>query len=41
MMRQVVTRRRGMKDERHEKIEDIVGDIRAQNQGLPEDSYAL
>ena len=30
-----------MKDERHEKIEDIVGDIRAQNQGLPEDSYAL
>ena len=30
-----------MKDEIHETIEDIVGDIRAQNQGLPEDSYAL
>ena len=30
-----------MKDERHETIEDIVDDIRAQNQGLPEDSYAL
>ena len=24
-----------------ETIEDIVADIRAQNQGLPEDSYAL
>ena len=24
-----------------ERIEDIIGDIRAQNQGLPEDSYAL
>ena len=30
-----------MSDEKHEKIADIVGDIRAQNQGLPEDSYAL
>ena len=30
-----------MSDERHETIEDIVADIRAQNQGLPEDSYAL
>ena len=26
---------------KHETIADIVGDIRAQNQGLPEDSYAL
>lgn len=24
-----------------ETIEDIIGDIRAQNQGLPEDGYAL
>ena len=30
-----------MSKERHETIEDIVDDIRAQNQGLPEDSYAL
>ena len=30
-----------MSDESHETIEDIVDDIRAQNQGLPEDSYAL
>ena len=30
-----------MSDERHETIADIVADIRAQNQGLPEDSYAL
>ena len=30
-----------MSDERHETVEDIVADIRAQNQGLPEDSYAL
>ena len=30
-----------MKDEIHETIADIVADIRAQNQGLPEDSYAL
>ena len=30
-----------MSDERQETIEDIVDDIRAQNQGLPEDSYAL
>ena len=27
--------------EEHETIEDIVADIRAQNQGLPEDDYAL
>ena len=27
--------------EEHETIADIVGDIRAQNQGLPEGSYAL
>ena len=26
---------------KHETIADIVGDIRAQNQGLPEGSYAL
>ena len=26
---------------KQETIEDIVADIRAQNQGLPEDSYAL
>ena len=30
-----------MSDERQETIDDIVADIRAQNQGLPEDSYAL
>lgn len=30
-----------MSNERQETIEDIVDDIRAQNQGLPEDSYAL
>lgn len=30
-----------MSDERQETIEDIVDDIRAQNQGLPEGSYAL
>lgn len=30
-----------MSDERHETIADIVADIRAQNQGLPEDGYAL
>ena len=30
-----------MKDERPETIDDIVADIRAQNQGLPEDRYAL
>lgn len=30
-----------MSDEKQETIEDIVADIRAQNQGLPEDSYAL
>ena len=30
-----------MSDERQETIADIVDDIRAQNQGLPEDSYAL
>ena len=30
-----------MSNERHETIDDIVADIRAQNQGLPEDSYAL
>ena len=30
-----------MSNERQETIEDIVADIRAQNQGLPEDSYAL
>lgn len=27
--------------EENETIEDIVGDIRAQNQGLPEDATAL
>ena len=30
-----------MSEESKETIEDIVADIRAQNQGLPEDSYAL
>ena len=30
-----------MSNEEQETITDIVGDIRAQNQGLPEDSYAL
>ena len=30
-----------MSDEKHETVEDIVADIRAQNQGLPEDGYAL
>ena len=30
-----------MSNEEQETIEDIVADIRAQNQGLPEDSYAL
>ena len=30
-----------MSNARHETIADIVADIRAQNQGLPEDSYAL
>ena len=30
-----------MRDKRPETIDDIVADIRAQNQGLPEDSYAL
>lgn len=30
-----------MSDAKQETIADIVGDIRAQNQGLPEDSYAL
>ena len=30
-----------MSDERQETVADIVADIRAQNQGLPEDSYAL
>ena len=30
-----------MSDEKHETIADIVADIRAQNQGLPEDSNAL
>ena len=30
-----------MSDAKHETISDIVDDIRAQNQGLPEDSYAL
>ena len=30
-----------MNNENQETIEDIVADIRAQNQGLPEDSYAL
>ena len=30
-----------MSNERQETIEDIVADIRAQNQGLPEDGYAL
>ena len=30
-----------MSDKKQETIADIVDDIRAQNQGLPEDSYAL
>ena len=30
-----------MSNETNETITDIVADIRAQNQGLPEDSYAL
>ena len=30
-----------MNDERQETIADVVADIRAQNQGLPEDGYAL
>ena len=30
-----------MSNETNETIDDIVADIRAQNQGLPEDSYAL
>ena len=30
-----------MSNASQETIEDIVADIRAQNQGLPEDSYAL
>ena len=30
-----------MINETNETIDDIVADIRAQNQGLPEDSYAL
>ena len=30
-----------MSNENQDTIEDIVADIRAQNQGLPEDSYAL
>ena len=30
-----------MSNEKQETIEDIVADIRAQNQGLPEDCYAL
>ena len=30
-----------MKNSKQETIADIVADIRAQNQGLPEDSYAL
>ena len=30
-----------MSNERKETIADIVADIRAQNQGLPEDDYAL
>ena len=30
-----------MSEERQETIEDVVADIRAQNQGLPEDGYAL
>ena len=30
-----------MSNKRQETITDIVADIRAQNQGLPEDSYAL
>ena len=34
-------RRSEMSNETNETIADIVADIRAQNQGLPEDSYAL
>ena len=30
-----------MSEEKQETIEDVVADIRAQNQGLPEDGYAL
>ena len=30
-----------MSNEKQETIADIVADIRAQNQGLPEDGYAL
>ena len=30
-----------MRNAKHETIADILADIRAQNQGLPEDSYAL
>ena len=30
-----------MRNSKQETIKDIVADIRAQNQGLPEDSYAL
>ena len=30
-----------MSGNKQETIADIVADIRAQNQGLPEDSYAL
>ena len=30
-----------MSNAKHETIADIVADIRAQNQGLPEDDYAL
>ena len=30
-----------MRNSKQETIADIVADIRAQNQGLPEDSYAL
>ena len=30
-----------MSEERQETVADVVADIRAQNQGLPEDSYAL
>ena len=30
-----------MSNAKQDTIADIVGDIRAQNQGLPEDSYAL
>ena len=30
-----------MRNAKHETVADIVADIRAQNLGLPEDSYAL